>query len=238
MQIYKELSFVGNKEAFDNFKKIAPSFSHGNWKYSYSDRLKDYIAFDYFGDEAEHAEVSIYYGADTWRQGYIKVGNIIPLKKNQLAIDEYNTVLDLFYSEIIVPNKEKLEGLKIVGPETDVFDPKKYISEEALKKLTLFCNLANKTTGSSHPSDEKRWFDFICKTVDDDCVFDYDTLFRFLIDEEYWGKKPSGFIGAMGHFAWDEEHAGELALEYENYVRILQFYRDKKFLEDYEDTQK
>lgn len=55
-----------------------------------------------------------------------------------------------------------------------------------------------RTTGSSHPCDEERWFDFICQTVDDGRVFDYDTLSKFLQDEEYWGKKEKGFLGVIG----------------------------------------
>lgn len=100
-----------------------------------------------------------------------------------------------------------------------------YISESALNKLTLFCNAANKSTGSSHPCDEERWFDFICQTVDDGRVFDYDTLSKFLQDEEYWGKKEKGFLGVIGQFAWSVENAQELASEYDNYVRILQYYK-------------
>ena len=41
----------------------------------------------------------------------------------------------------------------------------------------------------------------------------------------------------MGHFAWDEEQAGKLATEYDNYVRILKFYKDKKWQEEYEAAQ-
>lgn len=58
------------------------------------------------------------------------------------------------------------------------------------------------------------------------------------MDEDYWGKKEPDFLGAMGHFAWDEEHAGELAAEYDNYVRILSYYKDKKWREAYEAAQK
>ena len=103
MHIYKELSFVGDKPAFDAFKNNASSFAKGDWKYSTSKRMRDYIAFDYLGDKVNQAEVSIYYGFNAWRGGILKVGNIVPLQKNQLTIDEYNAVLDLFYEEIIKP---------------------------------------------------------------------------------------------------------------------------------------
>ena len=238
MRIYKELSFIGDKPALDEFKRIAPAFAIGDWTYVESKQMKEYIAFDYNGNKASCAEVSIYYGADAWRAGYIKVGNIVPLQKDQLSIEEYNKVLDLFYEEIIHPNEMKLQGIKIIGPESDLFDPLKFISQEALEKLKRFCCAANKSTGSSHPSDEKRWFDFICQTVDDGLTFDYDTLYRFLMDEEYWGEKEAGFLGCMGNFAWDESHAMELASEYDSYVRILKYYKEKKWNESYEAAQK
>ncbi len=237
MRIYKELSFCGNKEAIDLFKKIAPSLSKGDWKFATNEPLKEYISFDYTGSKVDQAEVSIYCGEESWRDWCIKVVNIVPLMKDQLSIQEYNSVLDLFFEEVIAPNKEKFIGLTVFGPESDVFDPLKYISEDALKKLELFCNLANKTTGSSHPSDEERWFDFICQTVDDNQTFDYDTLYRFLMDEEYWGRKEPNFIGAMGRFAWSEELASELASEYENYVRLLEYYKDKIWQKEYEAAQ-
>ena len=56
-------------------------------------------------------------------------------------------------------------------------------------------------------------------------MFDYSTLAEFLQDEDYWGTKDSDFLGAMGHFAWDEDHAYQLASEYENACMLLQYYK-------------
>lgn len=239
MHVYKELSIIGEKEDFDEFKRVAPSLAQGDWRYSQNKYLTQYhIVFDYIGETVEKSEVSMFYGPNTWREHEIKIGNIVPLKKNQLTIDEYNAILDLFYHDIVLPYCKKHEKLKIVGPTSDIFDPLEHISKNALQKLELFCEGANKSTGSTHPSDEKRWFEFICQTVDDKRTFDYDTIFRFLMDEEYWGKREAGLVGAMGHFAWDEEQACELATEYDNYVRILQFYLDRKWQKGYEDAQK
>lgn len=229
MHVYKELSFVGDKPSLDAlFSEIYDVFPAGWIKPKSNRLLKDYIVADYIGDLAPHAEVSIYYGAETWREGYIKVGNIVPLEKNQLTIDEYNKILDLFYSDIVEPYRKKHADIKVLGPTSDQFDPLDYITKEALDKLERFCNAANKSTGSSHPCDEERWFDFICQTVDDKRVFDYDTLFKFLMDEDYWGRKENGFLGVMGRFAWSEENAEELASEYENYVQILQYYKETR----------
>lgn len=231
MRVYKELSFLGNKPALDTMYSEIYKYFPADWvkpenRFRYMH--KSYIFADYIGNSAPHAEVAIYYGEDTWRKGYVQVGNIVPLEKDQLSIEEYNSILDMFYTDIAVPYCEDHEDIKIDGPTSDIFDPLDYITNESLDKLTCFCDLANKSTGSTHPSDEKRWFEFICQTVDDDRVFDFDTLYKFLMDEDYWGKKEPGFLGVMGHFAWSEDKAVELAAEYENYVRIIQYYKESR----------
>ena len=87
MHVYKELSFVGNKPGLDSLAKNIYTVFPMNWiKPKRNQMLKDYILADYVGDQAPHAEVSIYYGKDTWRDGYVKVCNIVPLQKNQLTI--------------------------------------------------------------------------------------------------------------------------------------------------------
>lgn len=229
MYVYKELNFVGNKEALDELSREIYNVFPLNWVKSEDNELsKKYILADYIGNAVPKAEVAIYYDDNIWREGYIKVNNIIPLQKNELSIEEYNKILDLFYKDIVEPYCKKHTNIKIEGPTSDKFDPLNYISQEALDKLILFCDSANKSTGSSHPCDQERWFDFICQTVDDGMMFDYDTLFEFLIDESYWGKKESGFLGVMGHFAWDEEMAERLASEYDRYVEIVKYYKNTR----------
>ena len=226
MLTYSELIFKGNKEKYDAFKTEIPNFVKAPWKFTNDNRtLRDYILFDYTGSEVDAAEVSIYYGSDSWRKESIKVTNIVPLEKSQLSISEYNEVLYKFYEDVIKPYSVKHPELKIEGPTSDVFNPLNVISEEALEKLRTFSNAANKSTGSSHPSDEERWYDFVCQTVDDDRLIDVDTLAKFLMDEDYWGKKDERSIGVMGTFAWSEEMAWKLASEYEQLTSVLQYYK-------------
>ncbi len=225
MKTYRELYFRGASKQLSEFVVQIEKFVVGNWKLEKkSERWKEYLFFDYIGELTDKARVSIYIG-DLNEKEEIKVGNIIPLEKNELNIDEYNAVLLKFYDEVIKPYKEHGTELVISQPSDDVFDPTLIISEEALGKLKSFCLAANKSTGSSHPSDQERWFDFICQTVDDGKMFNSSTLANFLQDEVYWGKKPDGFIGVMGRFAWDEEHAYELATEYVALCEILNYYK-------------
>ncbi|MBU3101704.1 MULTISPECIES: hypothetical protein [Clostridium] len=145
--------------------------------------------------------------------------------KTELSVDEYNAVLVRFYDNVIKPYKECDTELIISKPSEDIFDSTSVISDKALKKLQAFCSSANKSTGSSHPLDQERWFAFICQTVDDGKTFDYSVLAKFLQDENYLGKKSDEFNGVMGDFAWDEDQAYELGNEYENSCVILRYYK-------------
>lgn len=225
MKTFRELTFKGTEEQLLKFSKEIGEYVKGDWVLQpVTERFKDYLQFFYRGASLENAIVSIYLG-DKLQKGEIMVGNIVPQKKNSLTVDEYNALLMRFYEDVIKPYKEQGTEIIIDPPTDDIFDPRTIISEKALRKLRSFCDGANKTTGSSHPMDRERWFDFICQTVDDDRVFEYSSLANFLQDEAYWGTKPEGFIGAMGDYAWSEDKAYELADEYSAAVEVLQYYK-------------
>ena len=226
MKTFRELYFKGSKKELLNFTNEIKEYVKGNWKYGRNFRGDECIFFEYNGDSVDKARVFIDIGRNI-NNGELHVTNIVPLEKNQLFYDDYNKVLIKFYKDIIVPYKEQSSDLIINPPSSDEFEPTSVISSKALKLLESFCIGANKSTGSSHPNDQERWFDFIIQTVEDGKMFDYSTLVQFLQDEDYWGKKPNDVIGVIGSFAWDEEHARELALDYENLVTFLNYYRKK-----------
>ncbi|ELC8385788.1 hypothetical protein QYB55_000916 [Clostridium perfringens] len=228
MKTYRELYFKGTSSQLAKFVSEVRKFVVGNWEVEkQTERWKDYLFIDYIGEEIDKARISIYIG-NISKENQLKVNNIIPLEKNELNVDEYNCILMKFYEEVIKPYEESGAEIEILKPSNDEFEPLSVISEEALRKLKAFCNGANKSTGSSHPCDQERWFDFICQTVDDGMMFDASTLATFLQDESYWGKREDEFIGVIGMYAWDEEKAYELALEYENLSGIVQYYKRKK----------
>lgn len=228
MKIYRELYFKGTSEQISKFIEEIGEYTTGNWSLrERSGRWKEYLFFDYKGDKVDKACVSIYVG-DGINKKELSVGNIIPMEKNELSIDEYNAILLKFYDDVIKPYKESGIKLDISQPTDDIFNPTSIISELALEKLRLFCNGANKFTGSSNPYDRERWFDFICQTVDDNRLFDESTLALFLQDEDYWGKRENVHIGVLHNCAWDKEQSYQLASEYEILCEILQYYKKKR----------
>lgn len=224
METYRELYFKGEVSELKKFVKDIKNYAIGNWEAKNEKNFgEEYLFFDYVGDNISKARVCIHLGRI--QEGELKVGNIVPLEKDELKITEYNNILLKFYEEVIEPYKNCGTDLVIDSPSDDKFNPLDVISEKALKKLEAFCNGANKSTGSSHPCDRERWFDFICQTVDDSRMIDASTLATFLKDEDYWGNKPDGYIGVIGKYAWDEDKAYELALEYESLCEIIEYYR-------------
>lgn len=232
MKIFRELYFSGTPSDLKKFADEISNYVVGDWRFvtrETSGEYKSHLFFDYIGRKVENARVSIYLG-DRINSGVINVGNIIPLNKNQLSIEEYNEVLMLFYNEVVMPFKNNNDYLNISQPTDDKFDPLTIMSETSLKKLKSFCSGANKSTGSSHPCDKERWLSFVLQTVDEDRVIDSDILFRFLKDEEFWGTKPDDFIGVMGNYAWDEESAYELSMEYETISEAMKYYKENRSL--------
>ena len=229
MKTYRELYFRGAEKQLSEFVNEIGNYVKGEWTLRKQDDYhKQYLWIDYTGQNVNKAMVSIYFGGDNLSRGELMVGNIVPLEKSELSVNEYNDVLMLFYNDIIKPFKESGTSLEISQPTDDIFDPLTEISEESLKKLKAFCRSANKSTGSSHPNDQERWFEFIYQTVVDDRMIGYDTLANFLQDEAYWGKKPDESSGVMGNHAWDEKNAYELASEYESLTTFLSFCKTKK----------
>ena len=220
MDIYKELFFKGKPSELKKFSIEINKFVSGNWiKVNPQNGTDEFLSFEYTGEDVEKAELSIFIG-NLEEKNEIMVTNIIPLKKGQLTIAEYNKVLERFYIDVIEPFKLENKYINISELTSDKFDPLTMITEIALKKLKLFTRAANKSTGTSHPLDRKRWYDFICQTVEDNQVFDYQTLYRFLKDEEYWGNTDD-------EYAWSEEWASKLAEDYVSAIDILTYYKNQ-----------
>ena len=140
MKIYRELYFRGTPSQLSKFAEEISNYVTGDWRFVSKDangEYKKYLFFDYMGKKVDNARVSIYLG-DRIDSGEVNVGNIIPLKKSHLSIEEYNAVLMLFYKEIVVPYEKENSYLSISQPTDDNFNPLTIMSEASLKKLKAF----------------------------------------------------------------------------------------------------
>ena len=145
-----------------------------------------------------------------WRQpnGY-KVVNIVPLETVRLTASEYNAVLSDFCENVILPASLEAgfeyETSKKFQSITD------WTSEEAVRALHIFSSLANKSTGSSHPSDKERWLKFLLVVFDAPNRPDPGLLERWLIEAEHWPSEIANDLAIQYEFgmALLEKHVGQ-----------------------------
>lgn len=137
------------------------------------------------------------------------VPNIIPHDQHQLSFDEYNTILEEFARTFVEPLASRF-GAEVHISESEA-DLERWLSEETAEKLRHFSRVANKWSGSRHPADRNRWFEFLTAAHQEQAAFPADLLVRWLHE-----------IGG-----WSPETANELAGEYE-FARGLLTFADRE----------
>lgn len=133
------------------------------------------------------------------------VPNVVPAKDGQFTHTQYNGILEEFAESVIRP-VARHGGYKIemtAGRQTMT----DWASPEVARKLAVFSSLANKSSGASHPLDQKRWFDFIVSAHRAGADIGVDRLARWLHEVE----------------GWDMDSAHRLAGDFEHSLSLLQF---------------
>ena len=139
----------------------------------------------------------------------IYVSNIVPLSKSKLSYDEYNAVLDDFRTAVAEPASLAAGmQLRVTSGELRL---EELLRPGTFESLRSFSQGANRSTGSAHPYDKQRWFDFVTRTHRENAPLSAHDLERWL--------RADG---------WDEDHAVELIIEYERARDLLRFYDDSK----------
>lgn len=132
------------------------------------------------------------------------VCNIVPMSSKELDFNDYNIILNDF--EKFVGEHAEACGVE-VALTGGVLDIKQHLSSASYSLLQKFSGLANKSTGSSHPLDQKRWFDFLVSAHDEHSRLTSHELYRWLVEEE----------------SWPSDIASRLAAEYEKGCALLDY---------------
>jgi hypothetical protein len=153
------------------------------------------------GDEYPAAGLTLW-GTD---DGYY-VPNIVPLENGNLTFVQYNAVLADFIAHIVEPVAHRYDFTITTTQSIQVLED--WVSADAAIKLRRFSGAANKSTGASHPMDERRWFDFLIAIHRAGDELGPDRLARWLHEAE----------------GWDEDTAHKLAGDFENGLALLAHY--------------
>jgi hypothetical protein len=136
-----------------------------------------------------------------------KVSNIIPTQKNELTHDEYNAALMDFHEQIIQPAIQNTSiTIELTSDIVTITSVAGIDVENALKR---FSKLANKSTGASHPADQKRWFEFLTLAYHASNKLDVDLV-----------------ITTLEELGWSGERAIELGLQFEFAQSLLSYVQE------------
>lgn len=135
----------------------------------------------------------------------LKVINILDLNARSIDMDRYNELLREF-GKII-----KSMGFEVQISKDEITIAER-LSPESARAFLAFSSLANKSTGHSHPCDEKRWFEFLYSMIKNDIgnELSYDEIKAFLLEQ-----------------GWIEDIACELARDMEYGLSAMKYAKRK-----------
>lgn len=197
--IFQDLEIKGKPEELTNlFAEISENLTKKGWSRDYEaeKKLENELYAINTNLQEEMLESTIFIGMS---EGERKVTNILPLNKNSLTIEEYNKILNIFYDHFIEPLKSKYSNL-IFDLTNESKTLEDYMFPESAKLLNMFFAGANKSTGSLHPMDRNRWYDFIISVATKNENFPDDILNRWLIEVEGYSENVASDLVSEFNF--------------------------------------
>ncbi len=161
--------------------------------------------FESVGNESLAAAALFLYEKES---GVWYVSNIVPTVERELNHEQYNSLLNDFASNVVTP---AIEDLTVTADlTTDEISIGSLAGQNVEDALRRFSNLANKSTGISHPYDRKRWFEFVTMAYESSDELSADLVISTLIE-----------------FGWPEDMAYELGIKYEYAIDLLAYVQER-----------
>ena len=140
--------------------------------------------------------------------GRLRVTNVgTDAPGGSLSLGEQNALIERFRHEVVEPLER--DGAVVVHENDPIGSLARWVDEKAIEKLARFSLLANRSSGSAHPSDSARWNAFLVEAlpVRDGTGF-AEVLQTVLIRN-----------------GWPEHGAVDLAIQVEQANELLALYR-------------
>ncbi len=213
MKVFKDLELlIAAKDRSIFFDRIEHLLDKG-WirdhdKEKWASETGDGIFYIFVCDQKDDRSAALLAFA-TRSTNAVYVSNIVPNQISQLDYDQYNFILTEFHDLFVRPSaKEMGISVKMTAESQTLED---WISKSTADKLRRFSALANKSTGSSHPHDEDRWYEFLVSEVLNHDDIDSLRLRRWLVEEG----------------DWSDDIADKLTSQFVEGIDLLKFYRKK-----------
>lgn len=125
------------------------------------------------------------------KEGHWVVQNIVPDEgqTSQIPLEVYKAILTEFESRIAEPAAESVKGM--TGIEYSKYRLEDHFSPKAVGLLRTFCETSNAGDLGSHPSDQKKWINFLLTSYDEGKEIHCDIFGKCLKNANWW---PEGGI--------------------------------------------
>lgn len=214
IEVFQDLKIPCPVSTRSNLKDAFTDYAGGVWSVDAdrtsritlsATRTEDVVIFVRDSD-SDHPETSLTLWGDD--DGYY-VPNIVPVSMGELTIAQYNSILRDFIKEIAKPAAARCALEIIVTPPNQSIDD--WMSPDAAKNLRQFSANANKSTGTGHPLDQRRWFEFVISAHRSEESVNARYLCRWLIEVDGWSDKSAqnltdNFETEIALLAYYDEH--------------------------------
>lgn len=131
----------------------------------------------------------------------LKLTNIYPRKIPDLGPARYNAIILDFLTHVVEPARKQIDICVELGRE--FVSLRTLVGEDAASALIAFSNGANKATGSVHPLDRKRWFDFLLALHKAPRRPSLEQIQRWLVESEGWPEEAADQLMRECQFSLD-----------------------------------
>ncbi len=203
MEIYADLKITGEENLEQFLESLSEALPEG-WSRNYQAEAGLSLPSDWrqycFHCDSQNGRIA----GDVWvssspQEGAF-VSNVLPGVETGLSMltpAQYHQILESFRDEVLLPVTRGKHLQVYLGDYT--VDIEHWLSQNTAKLLRGFSRLANKSSGSSHPADRRRWLDFIIAAHGEHSQLHADELLKWLVESE----------------GWSNDVAQHLALEYD-----------------------
>lgn len=214
MKTFRKIEIRGLKDDLITYLNQIKAQNHENFTYI-NDKSDEYAMMIAIPKEctatflSKEIENAIAYIWLVISDDLLYVSNITPNKSGQLTYNQYNSIANKFYEEVI-----KAQDVKNITPylSKDYMTIEDLAGLETSGKLKNWINSANPATLNTNPHDFKRWCDFIFTAHLNKSKLTASQLERYLIEDEQF---------------YDEEIVSKIVLEYEYSLDLLNEYDNR-----------
>lgn len=212
MKAFRDLKLIGSASEQERLiDLIEQQFSNGWTRDREREaKLKTRSGYDYIiftcSETVSRPAARLSFIAD--KNGYLCVCDIVPQNVRELGKDRYNAILEEFLTQFIEPAAKGLDIQIVTTYGERTID--NAMSPEMSQLLKRFSAAANKSSGGTHPLDERRFFDFIVQAHNERALLDETELSGLLVDD-----------------GWSSEHAQKLSSNYRFGRDLLNHYSNQ-----------